>query len=1382
MLPNRPIFSLLFTAIFLAMTPPGLISQTAPPFAHFNPRFEIAELPGGAAGNSVQDMAVDRYGFLWLGSQAGLHRYDGRNFTTFTHEPTNPNSLAGNFIESIFIDKKGNLWLGHMGAGLTRFDPVTNTFTRFLPIAGDTMLANQLEVRGMVEDSAGYIWAGSFGEGLYRLNPATNEWKRFLHEEKNTRERHIARLYVDRQGVLWVGTWDGLYRRSAEDTSDDFQKVPGVQGYFISGILEDSEGHFWIGTYPKALLWLDCEKLTFKQWTYDPANPGQLSPPTLRNVPEDKQQGDTGIFEDQEKRVWIFSGGALNVYDLPSKQYRHFEPQPEVHGSLPANFSIMEMAETQDGVIWLSSGSDGKVVRINPEGNLFSFYGLRDKQAGISPSCILEDRAGYVWMGTTNSPSGALLRFDRKTGELLHFPASGLPGKLPSRNVYSLMEDRSGFIWAGTSEGLVKLNPQTFHFQQVTLQWGGDEGSPYYLQTTSLMQDRGGKIWVATNGNGLHRIDPQTGEQKAFWHDPTQPGSIGGDWVVCVREDPQGHIWTSGGMYIKGARIPIFFDRLNDDGETFTHFAPDGEFGEAGYLSPGIHGNVWFTGYLNGIQKLDPESGIITYFTTKNSAIPTDNYTLLFTSKNGIVWLGNGKDLVAFDPSKSTSRSFGEVYGIRMQSSLYNGFFENEQGEIFFTGEGGFYVFKPEKVASLAAPAPAPVQITGLTVNDDPVFPGDGSILKKPVWETDFIRLKNEKNNFTFSLSNFSFSNPGENAIEFMLENYDPAWRTDLRNAEAVYLNVPSGQYVFRARSTNALGEKGPETSIRLNVLPPWWRTWWAISIFAALILGVAAAIFRLRLRNRLEHAESIRLREMDELKTSMFANITHEFRTPLTLIGGMAELLQNDPNHQHRERTDAIQRNASKVLRLVDQMLNLARLEAGSMPLQPVQGDVAAFLRHVFQSYPGLAEYRKVRLHYLPENEGFTMDFDPEKLEDVVGNLLSNALKYTPAGGDVYFSFHTTKSDPEQFVIRVKDTGIGIPADKLGHIFERFYRVEEGQKHYEEGSGIGLTLVREYVKLMGGEIAVQSKPNEGTEFTVTLPLTRQAVLKKDVVAGRSTPEFAEVPFVDVDFSETPNQQPTSPLLLLIEDNPELSQYLQLVLGPKFQLLTAANGEEGIEMAIEHVPDLILSDVMMPVKDGFEVCRTLKKDFRTCHIPIVLLTARADTASRITGLELGADAYLTKPFNQRELFACLRNLFIQREKLRIKYAAQPTDGEPAPTPGMDELFLSKVRSILEENFADEAFGIESLYNALGISRVQLHRKLTALTGQSASQFIRSFRLEKARELLTTSLQSVSEIAFETGFTDPNYFSRVFAQEYGMPPSDLRKGQENKAGN
>jgi signal transduction histidine kinase/DNA-binding response OmpR family regulator len=523
--------------------------------------------------------------------------------------------------------------------------------------------------------------------------------------------------------------------------------------------------------------------------------------------------------------------------------------------------------------------------------------------------------------------------------------------------------------------------------------------------------------------------------------------------------------------------------------------------------------------------------------------------------------------------------------------------------------------------------------------------------------------------------------------------------------------------------------------------------------------------------RNQAEIAKlkAQRLQEADEMKTRMFANIAHEFRTPLTIIGGMAELMQEDPAHQHRERTEAVQRNANKLLRLVDQMLNLARLEAGSLPLNLVQSDVAAFIKYVFNSFKGLAEHRRVRLHYLPEIQSFMMDFDLEKMEEMLGNLLSNALKYTPAGGDVYLNFHAS---PDLLTLHVKDTGIGIPADKLGYIFDRFYRVEGEQQRYEEGSGIGLTLVREYVQLMGGQISVRSKSGEGSEFTVSLPVTNRAALQEvqTTIAPATKPEHVDLtPFFDEKGKDT------LPQLLVIEDNPELSQYLQVVLGPKFRLLTAKDGEEGIQKAIEQVPDLILSDVMMPGKDGFEVCRTVKKDFRTCHIPIVLLTARADAASRIIGMEQGADAYLTKPFNKRELLVSLRNLFILREKLRIKYSAHSDETVNSHTLGMDEVFIQKANSILEDNYANEAFGIDELYHALGVSRVQLHRKLMALTGQSASHFIRSFRLEKSREMLLNTTKSVSEIAYETGFSDANYFSRVFAQEYGVPPSDVRKG-------
>jgi signal transduction histidine kinase/DNA-binding response OmpR family regulator len=525
--------------------------------------------------------------------------------------------------------------------------------------------------------------------------------------------------------------------------------------------------------------------------------------------------------------------------------------------------------------------------------------------------------------------------------------------------------------------------------------------------------------------------------------------------------------------------------------------------------------------------------------------------------------------------------------------------------------------------------------------------------------------------------------------------------------------------------------------------------------------------------KEELERARLNRLKAVNEFKTRMFANIAHEFRTPLTLIGSMAELIQESPQ-QHRERAKIIQHNASKVLNLVNQMLNLAQLEAGATQVHSVQSDIVAFLQYVLNSFSGLAEYRQIKLHFLSAMPAFKMDFDPEKLEGITNNLLSNALKYTPPGGDVYLQLSLSNETPARFVIKVKDTGIGIPADQLDAIFERFYRIEETQQHYEEGSGIGLTLVREYVKLMEGTIQVSSSYGTGSEFTVTVPVTHQGALQEEII-GHGIADVIELP------DSVPGHLTTTdrelPVLLVVEDNPELVHYLQIILGPKFRLLVALNGKEGVELALEKMPDLILSDVMMPVMDGYELCHTLKNDFRTCHIPIVLLTARTDTSSRIKGLEKGADAYLGKPFNKRELLTCLRNLFTQREKLRIKYSSINLDSAQEPTPGLDALFIQKVRDILEKNYMQEHFGIENLQQEMGISRVQLHRKLVALTGLSASHFIRSFRLDKAKNLLRTTSKSVSEVAYETGFNDANYFSRVFAQEVGHAPSDYRKGPE-----
>jgi signal transduction histidine kinase/DNA-binding response OmpR family regulator len=540
-----------------------------------------------------------------------------------------------------------------------------------------------------------------------------------------------------------------------------------------------------------------------------------------------------------------------------------------------------------------------------------------------------------------------------------------------------------------------------------------------------------------------------------------------------------------------------------------------------------------------------------------------------------------------------------------------------------------------------------------------------------------------------------------------------------------------------------------------------------ALALYSTIVRGENAA------KNRAEQ-----LQQLDLLKSKLYANIAHEFRTPLTLIKGNAEEIGDEHEGEIAERAKSIVHNSDKILFLANQMLNLSKVEEGGFPVHYVQSDLVAFVRLIIDSFRDYATMRKLELHYEPGRRQLMMDIDPEKLEESVSNLLSNAIKYTPEGGEVFISLRMSDTDhsPEKKVeISVCDTGIGIPEEQLDKIFIRFYRVEDKRFPYQEGTGIGLTLVNEYMKMMNGTIRVNSAPGEGSEFVITLPVTQNAPVEKDIgVKGT----FIRIEQQVAPLFKTIGIEWGLPRLLIIEDNKELTAYLKGLLGNEYQVLTAENGISGIEQATEHIPDIVLSDVMMPGKDGYQVCRELKSDFRTNHIPVVLLTARADADSRITGLECGADAYLTKPFDKKELMVCLHNVFVQREKLKLKFQAKLYEKIPEERGSEESIkFLNKILTVLGKNYRNENFRIEDLYRHLGISRVQLHRKLTALTGQPTSNFIRSFRLHKARKLLLETDKNISEIAYETGFADPNYFTRVFMQENGITPTELRKSFE-----
>ena len=589
------------------------------------------------------------------------------------------------------------------------------------------------------------------------------------------------------------------------------------------------------------------------------------------------------------------------------------------------------------------------------------------------------------------------------------------------------------------------------------------------------------------------------------------------------------------------------------------------------------------------------------------------------------------------------------------------------------------------------------------------------------------------------------------------------------------------GEYTFYVKAANADGvwNKTP-ASLQLTILAPWWWTPWMKFIYLLIATTIIYIAYQFQLDRKLATAEALRLQELDVVKTKMYTNITHEFRTPLSVIQGIADQLAG--NEKARE---TIQRNSIDLLNLVNQMLDLSKLESGDLPLKLIQGDVINYLSYLIESFDSFAKSKLIGLHFLPTVATLQMDYDPDKLMKMVVNLLSNAIKFTPEGGNVYVQVTVEKTkgqlpligSNQLLTIAVKDTGIGIPEESLPHIFDRFYQVDDSSTKKEKGTGIGLAFTKELVKLMEGKITVDSKLGKGSVFTIGLPITNKA--KRSI--RNAIPELLDTFKKESERKEQVIRNESAskdlPTILVVEDNRDVRNYLFSCLEQSYQLLFAADGKKGIALAIEHTPDLIISDVMMPEKDGYELCQTLKQDERSSHIPIVLLTAKVDTDSKVLGLQTGADAYVAKPFNQRELLVQLAQLLEQRTRLQKYYSQQLTGLDNSPSvnspPKLEDAFLLKFNQLIESNF-EKNWNMDDLGRALNMSRSQLYRKIKALTGYSATIYIRQLRLKQAVQLLQTTDKTIAEIAYEVGFNDPSFFTRCFSETFGKSPKEMRR--------
>ena len=1338
-----------------------------------NYSFTQLTVEDGLANNWCFSALQDSQGYMWFGTQDGVSRYDGytfKNFEDYYEGGIDTMTIQGSSVMDIVEGRDGRIWMATVGGGLVQYNPETGSFKNYPTSAVIDSTENIMFVDLMMEGDS-LIWIGAFDTGLLRFHIPSKSFKRYnLYQGKANRQESFRRnsiheIIQDKQHdeLLWIAGNNGLY---------SFHKTLGQLEYFpqvvngqrdsfaaVMDVFMDDDYQLWAGTWGVGLGHFNIQN---KSWKYYSPN-----------------QGDRVIYDVLDKsadELWLGSQDqGLLIFNKNTKAFKAIKHDPTNRFSI-SNNSINAIYKDPDDRLWISNYKEGLSI-LDPAMQLFEFTSLQhpvfcpEGQVDALSDFALSEHNQEIYV--VNSACRALFVFDinKNLKQTIQLPVNGLPA-------FKLLLDKDNRLWitaSGTAGSNNLFYYETGMSQCISFDWNSLNAPNFqYFELTDIIQDKQGQLWIGTKYKGVLLLNLQNNSIQQFIQSASHPDYPATYVSISdLMQDTQGNIWVATleeGIYV-----------LNPSDESSRHFncyvcipPKNGLFEKRiNSVLEDQNGMIWVgTGDL-GIQILDPAlpKSQLTKAFRMEEGMPNEKIRGLVKDKENIIWAATHKGLCRFDQDHRFV-VYGKKDGLQ-DPFLGNGFNIGENGEIFIGQDDGFYSFQPKN--SYKNEKPPPIVFTNFKVLEEELsFNKDLNFLKR-------IELKPAENFFSIGFAALNFSQPDKNRYAYKLDGLDKEWiyPSDNRNV-APYTNVPPGRYTFKVKAANNEGIWNEEgISIEILLKAPWYRRTWAMIIWLGLLLTGVWWLYQFQMRRQYEQQEAKRLKELDVVKNRLYTNITHEFRTPLTVIMGMTEHFKGITNLKQLEAIKLIKRNSNNLLTLVNQMLDLSKLESGNLNLHLVQDDIIAYLRYLTESFNSVAASKNQQLIFYTETPELLMDFDEERIKQILSNLISNAIKFTPQDGTITIHCSETEQSGKAFLkIKVQDTGVGISEQDTPFIFNRFYQVESHSTRKGEGTGIGLALTKELVEMMQGDISVESRPEHGTTFSILLPVeTNNALVQK-----KRQLEETEIPLAETNPLETALLQSSSsksdeaPLLLLVEDNPDVVRYVHSLLVDDYNIIIAQNGQEGIDKAIEIIPDIIISDVMMPIKDGFEVCATLKQDERTSHIPIILLTAKATQEDKIEGLEYGADAYLVKPFNKEELFIRLKKLIELRQKLQAQYAKFDPEAQvkaPKPRP-IEDAFILKLKGIVEENLDNPELSIADLCRAALLSHTQVYRKLKALTGKTPSQFIRSIRLQKARVMLEDSTLTISEIAYDVGFNDPNYFSRTFLQEFGHPPSALRK--------
>jgi len=1295
------------------------------------------ENPQSISNNTIVSLFEDQLGYLWIGTYDGLNRFDTKNesFTQFHHDPKIPNSLSSGVVLSIYEDRNEVLWVGTDGGGLNMFDREKEQFIHFInnPMNPNSLSNNQ--VRSIYEDHFGILWIGTEGGGLNKLDRENKNFTRYQHDARNLHslsDDEVWVLYEDHNRIFWIGTHGGLNRFNRENETftrfqHDSKKLNSLSDDVVLSIIGDQKGALWIGTNSGGLNKFDREEKKFTHFKHKPQNTKSISANRIRS-----------LFSDRAGVLWIGTdGGGLNKLDEKSEKFVHYKHELNNINSLSAN-GVRSLFEDRDGILWI--GTDWGLNKFDRENGKFTQYHHdSDNPKSLSSDrirVIYEDSDGILWIGTNG---GGLNKFDRENEFFTHYQHE--PNNFNSLSggvVWSLCEDRFGTLWIGTYiHGLNKFDRKKEKF--IHYHW--DPDNPTSLSDNlirTIFEDHNGVLWIGTD-KGLNQFNPEAGNFTRYQYDPEDPNSLSNNRVRSIFEDDTGILWV------------------------------------------GTYGG--------GLNKFDRENEGFKQFKVRDG-LPDDVIYGILNDNHGNLWLSTNNGISKFNVQKTEFRNYD--IGDGLQSSEFNGgafHMSHRTGEMFFGGVNGFNIFHPDDIQDNTFIPPV-VFTTFKRYNTNDI--AGKPIVEKGISAKKEIVISYTDNILTFEFAALNYRNSTKNQYAYKLEGFTDNWIHLGNERWITFTNLDPGEYTLHVKGSNndnVWNEEG--TSLKITILSPWWFS--NIAYFIYIIFGISMVYFLRRYElNRqglkhsfeIEHVETEKLKEIDKMKSRFFASISHEFRTPLTLImGPIQQLLSEKFKGNIKEQYQLILRNSSRLMQLINQLLDISKLEAGKMNLHTKKENIITLLKGLTTSFESLAKQKNIELIFQSEENETLIYYDSDKLEKIFTNLLSNALKFTPQGGKVHVTIKFSKTIPKSknednfILITVADTGPGISPEIKDKIFDRFFQIENSYKEENIGSGIGLALTKELVELHHGSISVESIPGKGSTFFVKLPVGKLHLKPEEIVnelQNEISSEFDMQQSInsDIEIADKVSSQKDENIILVVEDNPDMQCFICNQIDHEFQTFTAIHGKEGFTKASECIPDLIITDVMMPEMDGYEFCKKIKMDERTSHIPVIMLTAKALSENKVEGLETGADDYLVKPFDAKELNVRIKNLINQRKKLRERFGKeiklQPKDITITST---DEKFMQRVMDIVEINISNPDFSVNMLINEIGLSRMQLHRKLRSLTDQSTNEFIRTIRLKRAALLLKKHSGNISEIAYEVGFNNPAYFSECFKKQFGVLPSD-----------